>query len=487
MFQPQHRGLGLGAQFRDVEVSSGFGTKPLVPARKARQDRILVVQKYGGSSIADVDGIGRVARHVAETYEAGDQVVVVVSAMGDTTDGLLDLASRVSSSPDPLDLDLLLATGEVVSMMLLAIALADLGVGARTFTGGMAGLFTDNVHGKAHLVGVEPRRIKSCLLRGEVAIVAGFQGRSLQQNEVTTLGRGGSDLTGVALAAALDAAVCEIYTDVDGIYTADPRIVPRAQKIDEISSDQMLELAASGANILQLRCVEYARRFGLPIRVRSSFSEHTGTLIRAPRASRHARTRAAAQEVPLISAITADDGVAQITLTGVRSGAAAAAGILEVLDEDGSASDMLVQKTSVEGVGMTDISFDLPRGDMAIVSATLAGRRQDIGFHAINCNSAVAKVSLNGVGMRSTPMIFPVLFTSLSDSGIEPEIIAISDICIDVLVGADQLEEAVAKLTEAFHVGYTPRRKPHPKPGNLAALLQGLERPFRSPERRDIP
>lgn len=414
-----------------------------------------MVQKYGGSSVADAEGIRRAAKHAAETYRAGHAVVVVVSAMGDTTDDLLDLASLVSPRPDPGSLDFLLTTGELVSTALLAIVLRDLGIRARTFTGASAGLITDDVHGQARLVRVEPRLVEAALARGEIAVVAGFQGRSLHGDEVTSLGRGGSDMTAVALAAALGAGVCEIYTDVDGMYTADPRTVPTARKLDVVAGDQMLELAASGAKILQLRCVEYARRFGIPIRVRSAFSdefrEGDGTLITAGN-THPGRPWRSAMEEPVITEISADGGLAKVTVSGCDGGPGSVAAILQALMDAQSTLDMIVQKPSGSVHGAMDVSFTLQRKDGKKVVGALAARRREIGFRDLQYDDGVAKVSLQGIGLRAAPTVLQTLLKKLAGAGIAADLIALSDVCLDVTVPASEVASALRSIRSAFHV-----------------------------------
>ena len=315
----------------------------------------LIVQKYGGSSVADASSIKRVAKRVAEAKRAGHDVVVVVSAMGDTTDELIDLAQQVTPLPPQREMDILLTAGERISMSLLAMAIHNLGVDAKSFTGQQAGVITDEAYGKARIIDVTPSRIRETVARGSVAIVAGFQGVNPSTNDVTTLGRGGSDTTAVALAASLKADVCEIYTDVDGVFTADPRIVPTARKLDRVSYDEMLELAASGAKVLVLRCVEYARRYGVPIHVRSSFSTHTGTLVTDEPAA-----EGEIVEQPIIAGVAHDRSEAKITVVGVPDVPGKAARIFEVVASAGVNIDMIVQNVSVAATGLTDISFTLP-------------------------------------------------------------------------------------------------------------------------------
>jgi aspartate kinase len=407
----------------------------------------LIVQKYGGSSVADADSIKRVAKRIAEAKRAGDEVVVVVSAMGDTTDELIDLAQQMTPLPPSREMDILLTAGERISMSLLAMAISSLGVEAQSFTGQQAGVITDEVHGRARIIDVTPGRIQAAVDAGAVAIVAGFQGVTQHTNDVTTLGRGGSDTTAVALAAALDADVCEIYTDVDGVFTADPRIVPSARKIDRISYDEMLEMAASGAKVLMLRCVEYARRYGVPVHVRSSFSTRTGTLVTdaAP-----TEDEGAPMEQPIIAGVAHDRSEAKITIVDVPDVPGKAARIFEVVAGSGVNLDMIVQNVSVASTGRTDISFTLPASDGAAATAALTEHQPDIGFTALQYDDTIGKLSLIGAGMKSHPGVSARLFAALSDAGINIEMISTSEIRISVVTRADQLDAAVRAVHTAF-------------------------------------
>jgi len=407
----------------------------------------LIVQKYGGSSVADAESIKRVAKRIAEAERAGDEVVVVVSAMGDTTDELIDLAQQMTPLPPSREMDILLTAGERISMSLLAMAISSLGVEAQSFTGQQAGVITDEVHGRARIIDVTPGRIRAAVDAGAVAIVAGFQGVTQHTNDVTTLGRGGSDTTAVALAAALHADVCEIYTDVDGVFTADPRIVPSARKIDRISYDEMLEMAASGAKVLMLRCVEYARRYGVPVHVRSSFSTHTGTLVTdaAP-----TEDEGAPMEQPIIAGVAHDRSEAKITIVDVPDVPGKAARIFEVVAGAGVNLDMIVQNVSVAATGRTDISFTLPASDGAAATAALTAHQPDIGFTALQYDDMIGKLSLIGAGMKSHPGVSARLFAALSDAGINIEMISTSEIRISVVTRADQLDEAVRAVHTAF-------------------------------------
>ncbi|GIG23763.1 aspartate kinase [Cellulomonas denverensis] len=405
----------------------------------------LIVQKYGGSSVADADSIKRVAKRIAEAKRAGDDVAVVVSAMGDTTDELIDLAQQVTPLPPSREMDILLTAGERISMSLLAMAISNLGVEAQSFTGQQAGVITDEVHGKARIIDVSPSRIRAALDAGAVAIVAGFQGVTQHTNDVTTLGRGGSDTTAVALAAALGADVCEIYTDVDGVFTADPRIVPSARKIDRISYDEMLEMAASGAKVLMLRCVEYARRYRVPVHVRSSFSSHTGTLVMDPEG-------AAVMEQPIISGVAHDRSEAKITIVDVPDVPGKAARIFEVVAASGANLDMIVQNVSVAATGRTDISFTLPADDGSIAIAALTEHQPDIGYTSLQYDDTIGKLSLIGAGMKSHPGVSARLFAALSNAGINIEMISTSEIRISVVTRADQLDDAVRVVHTAFEL-----------------------------------
>ena len=410
----------------------------------------LIVQKYGGSSVADASSIKRVAKRVAEAKRAGHDVVVVVSAMGDTTDELIDLAQQVTPLPPQREMDILLTAGERISMSLLAMAIHNLGVDAKSFTGQQAGVITDEAYGKARIIDVTPSRIRDTVARGSVAIVAGFQGVNPSTNDVTTLGRGGSDTTAVALAASLKADVCEIYTDVDGVFTADPRIVPTARKLDRVSYDEMLELAASGAKVLVLRCVEYARRYGVPIHVRSSFTTHTGTFVTDQPAA-----EGEIVEQPIIAGVAHDRSEAKITVVGVPDVPGKAARIFEVVASAGVNIDMIVQNVSVAATGLTDISFTLPATDGAAATAALSEHQPDIGFASLQYDDTIGKLSLIGAGMRSHPGVSARLFAALSDAGINIEMISTSEIRISVVTRADSLDEAVRAVHTAFDLDST--------------------------------
>jgi len=404
----------------------------------------LVVQKYGGSSVADATGIKRVAQRIVATKRAGHDVVVVVSAMGDTTDELSDLAQQVSPLPAARELDMLLTAGERISMALLAMAIKTLGHDARSFTGSQAGVITDSVHGRARIIDVTPGRIQAAVDEGAIAIVAGFQGVSQDTKDITTLGRGGSDTTAVALAAALHAEVCEIYTDVDGVYTADPRLVPTARKLDHITYDEMLEMAASGAKVLMLRCVEYARRYDMPVHVRSSFSQRVGTWVT------DRPVEGQNMEQAIISGVAHDRSEAKITIVGVPDKPGEAAAIFRAVAEAEINIDMIVQNVSSVATGRTDISFTLPKADGQVAVAALTKIQPRIGFESLLYDDQIGKVSLIGAGMRSHPGVSARFFAALGDAGVNIGMISTSEIRISVVCGADDVPGAVQAVHSAF-------------------------------------
>lgn len=406
----------------------------------------LVVQKYGGSSVADADCVKRVAQRIVATKKAGNDVVVVVSAMGDTTDELIDLAEQISPLPPGRELDMLLTAGERISMALLAMAIANLGHEARSFTGSQAGVITDDAHGRARIIDVTPGRIRSALDEGSICIVAGFQGVSQNSKDITTLGRGGSDTTAVALAAALGADVCEIYTDVDGVFTADPRIVRNARRIPRISFEEMLEMAACGAKILHVRCVEYARRYNLPIHVRSSFSQKEGTWVVLSTESTEGRE----MENAIISGVAHDRSEAKITVVGVPDKVGEAATIFAVLADAEINLDMIVQNVSAAATGRTDISFTLPASDGQTAMAALNKVKERIGFESLLYDDRIGKVSLIGAGMRSHPGVTAKLFGAIAEAGVNIEMISTSEIRISVIVDGDDVDAAVAAAHAAF-------------------------------------
>jgi aspartate kinase len=406
----------------------------------------LVVQKYGGSSVADAEGIKRVAQRIVATRKAGDQVVVAVSAMGDSTDELIDLANQVSPQPPARELDMLLTAGERISMALLAMAIASLGMEARSFTGSQAGVITDAVHGRARIIDVTPGRIASALAEGAIPIVAGFQGVSQTTKDITTLGRGGTDTTAVALAAALDADVCEIYTDVDGVFTADPRIVPGARRIPRISYEEMLEMAACGAKVLVPRCVEYARRYGVPVHVRSSFSDKTGTWVSGHASDESEET---GMEQAIISGVAHDRSEAKITVVGVPDRVGVAARIFGIIAEVGINIDMIVQNVSV-ATARTDISFTLPGSEGQKALELLRAAQDEVGFQELLYDDRIGKVSLIGAGMRSHPGVSAKFFSALAEAGVNIGMISTSEIRISVVVSQNDVDTAVNATHKAF-------------------------------------
>jgi aspartate kinase len=405
----------------------------------------LIVQKYGGSSVQDAQRVKRVAERIVATKRAGNDVVVVVSAMGDTTDELLDLAQQVSPVPPPRELDMLLTSGERISMALLAMAIENLGAEARSFTGSQAGVITDSVHGRARIIDVTPGRIRSALDDGAIAIVAGFQGVSQDTKDITTLGRGGSDTTAVALAAALDASVCEIYTDVDGVFTADPRIVPNAKQLTTISYEEMLEMAASGAKVLMLRCVEYARRYEVPVHVRSSFSNKPGTVVH--------NLEEGDVEAPIIRGVAHDRSEAKVTVVGCPDKPGVAAAVMVAVADAGINIDMVVQVTAHATTGRTDITFTAPKTDGPAAVAALERVKGKIGFEKTLYDEHIGKLSLIGAGMKSHPGVSARFFGALSDAGVNIEIISTSEIRISVVCRDTELDVAVRAVHDAFELG----------------------------------
>ncbi len=402
----------------------------------------LVVQKYGGSSVADAERIKRVAERIVATRKAGNDVVVVVSAMGDTTDNLLDLAHQVSPLPPGREMDMLLTAGERISMSLLAMAIHNLGFEARSYTGSQAGVITTSSHGRARIIDVTPGRLRSALDEGSIVIVAGFQGVAQDTKDITTLGRGGSDTTAVAVAAALNADVCEIYTDVDGVFTADPRIVSNARQIQTITYEEMLELAACGAKVLMLRCVEYARRFNLPIHVRSSYSHKPGTIVTGSMEDH--------VEQALITGVAHDRSEAKITVVGVPDEPGQAAMLFETVALAETNLDMIVQNISTEGSGRTDISFTLPTSDGPTAMAALGKVQEKLGFKALLFDDHIGKVSLVGAGMRSHPGVAAKFFGALAEAGVNIEMISTSEIRVSVVCRDTDLDAAVRAVHAAF-------------------------------------
>ncbi|TQS43773.1 aspartate kinase [Cryptosporangium phraense] len=406
----------------------------------------LVVQKYGGSSVADAERIKRVAERIVATRKAGSDVVVVVSAMGDTTDELLDLAGQVAPVPPGRELDMLLTAGERISMALLAMAIHSLGYEARSFTGSQAGVLTTARHGAARIIDVTPGRIQGAVDEGAIAIVAGFQGVSQDTKDITTLGRGGSDTTAVALAAALKADVCEIYTDVDGVYTADPRIVKNAKKLETVVYEEMLELAACGAKILHLRSVEYARRYDIPIHVRSSYSNKPGTIVAGSMED-------PSVEQAIISGVAHDRSEAKITVVGVPDKPGVAASILRTVADAEINIDMVVQNISAAATARTDISFTLPKSDGPTAMAALQKAQPAIGFDRLIFDEHIGKVSVVGAGMRSHPGVIAGFCEALAKVGVNIEIISTSEIRISAVCRDTDLDAAVRAVHEAFDLG----------------------------------
>ncbi|KQP70746.1 MULTISPECIES: aspartate kinase [Microbacterium] len=415
----------------------------------------LIVQKYGGSSVADAVSIKRVAKRIVDARRAGHDVVVAVSAMGDTTDELLDLASQVAPIPAPRELDMLLSSGERISMALLAMAIHSMGFEARSFTGSQAGMITTADHGSARIVDVTPIRLREALDEGAIVIVAGFQGFNRDTRDITTLGRGGSDTTAVALAAALEADVCEIYSDVDGIFTADPRVVPKAKKLNVVSAEEMLELAANGAKVLYIRAVEYARRHGVLIHARSTFSSGVGTYVlgqgmNLPEGTVPDTSGGEEMEEPIVAGVATDLGQAKITVIGVPDVPGKAAEIFKVVAKSGANVDMIVQNVSAATTGRTDISFTLPKTDAATALKALAADQSEIGFENLVHDDQIGKLSVVGAGMRTHSGVSATLFEALSVAGINIEMISTSEIRISVVVRGDDLAEAARVVHTAY-------------------------------------
>jgi len=406
----------------------------------------VIVQKYGGSSVATVEHIKRVAQRIVAARRRGDNVVVVVSAMGDMTDDLRDQAMQITPIPPGRELDMLLTAGERISMALLAIAITTLGHEARSFTGSQAGVITTATHGRAKIIDITPGRIQSALDEGSIAIVAGFQGVSQDTKDITTLGRGASDTTAVALAAALDADVCEIYTDVDGIFSADPRIVPNAKRLEQVTYEEMLELAACGAKVLNLRCVEYARRYDMPVRVRSSYSQLPGTLVTGSMED-------LTVEQAIISGVAHDRSEAKITVVGVPDKPGQAAAIFRAVAAAEINIDMIVQNVSAAATARTDISFTLPKDDGKAALEALTRVQASVGFEALLYDDAIGKLSLVGAGMRSHPGVSAQFFDALADAGVNIEMISTSEIRISVICRDTDLDVAVRAVHAAFELG----------------------------------
>lgn len=419
----------------------------------------LIVQKYGGSSVSDVEAIKRVAKRIVETRNAGHKLVVVVSAMGDTTDELLDTAAQITDNAPEREMDILLTAGERISMSLLSMAINELGVPAQAFTGAQAGIHTTSAYGRAQITGMVPERIARAISEGQVAIVAGFQGIS-DDEDVTTLGRGGSDTTAVALAAALHADVCEIYTDVDGLFSADPRIVSKAHRLRSISTEETLELAAHGAKILHLRAVEFARRYKVPLHVRSSFSEKDGTWISDRPASPALKglvpdaafldPKEGQMEQPIISGIAHDRGQDKITVAGVPNHPGRAAMVFQTIAAAGANIDMIVQNIPVADPTRANITFTIPEADAQVALDALESAKDEIGFKEVRYNPNIGKLSLVGTGMRTNPGVAARLFAALSEAGINIDLISSSEIRLSIVTKLDDLDRAVAVVHSAF-------------------------------------
>ena len=428
----------MDADYRD-RTRQALGTLPRAMA--------LIVQKYGGTSVGDAERIESVADRVARTHLAGNQVVVVVSAMGETTDHLIGLAAGISGGHHPREMDMLLTAGERISMALLAMAIRDRGVEAMSLTGSQAGILTDQSHGQATIRDIRAIRVKEGLDLGRVVIVAGFQGVSPDTKEITTLGRGGSDATAVAMAAFLGADVCEIYTDVDGVFTSDPRVVPGARKLDEVSFDEMLELSASGAGVLMMRSVEFGRRFRVPLHVRSSFHDGEGTWVKET-----------TMEDAAVTGVAHDLSEAKLTVRGVPDRPGVAAALFSPLADAGVHVDMIVQNVSRDG--RTDISFTVARADAARAKDLAVEAAAALGAEGVDLDEGVAKVSVVGAGMRTHPGVASKMFAVLAAAGINIEMISTSPIRVSCVIAADQVETATNLLHEAFDPPFLPREEP---------------------------
>ncbi|MCT9820986.1 aspartate kinase [Microbacterium sp. W1N] len=410
----------------------------------------LIVQKYGGSSVADAESIKRVAKRIVDARRAGHDVVVAVSAMGDTTDELIDLAHQVAPIPAPRELDMLLSSGERISMALVAMAIHSMGFEARSFTGSQAGMITTADHGSARIVDVTPVRVREALDEGAIVIVAGFQGFNRDTRDITTLGRGGSDTTAVALAAALEADVCEIYSDVDGIFTADPRVVPNARKLSVVGAEEMLELAANGAKVLYIRAVEYARRHGVMIHARSTFNPGVGTYVLGPGMTVPGDAEGEEMEEPIVAGVATDLSQAKITVVGVPDVPGKAAEIFKIVAKSGANVDMIVQNVSAAATGRTDISFTVPKTDAATALRALAGEQTEVGFESLIHDDQIGKLSVVGAGMRTHSGVSATLFEALSTAGVNIEMISTSEIRISVVVRGDDLAGAARVVHTAY-------------------------------------
>jgi aspartate kinase len=439
----------LPAELKSSRLKTSRGNLPAISA-KFQGDTVLalIVQKFGGSSVGDADKIKHVARRVIETQKAGNQVVVVVSAMGDTTDELLDLANSVAEDPakSPRELDMLLTSGERISMSLLALAINAQGGKSQSFTGSQAGIATDNVHGNARIAEVSPARIRESVDAGNIAIVAGFQGFNRDSKDVTTLGRGGSDTTAVALAAGLNADLCEIYSDVDGVYTSDPRVIKAAKKLDAIDIESMLELAAAGAKILHIRAVEFARRHNVDLRVRSTFSTDPGTIV-------YSKKTGAGMEESVVSGVAIDKGQTKIMVIGIPDVPGKAAELFTIVADAGANIDMIVQNTPTGSDvtdAVSDIGFTLPKGDTKKVAAALDAAKDRIGFRTVEIDEEIGKLSVVGAGMRTHSGVSATMFRALAEAGINIEMISTSEIRISVITSDDQVDAAARAVHTAF-------------------------------------
>ena len=401
----------------------------------------VIVQKYGGTSVADTGRIRAVAERVTGAKRDGYDVVVVVSAMGDTTDELMAMAGELTHAPNPRELDLLLTAGERIAMSLLSLAINAAGFPAASYTGSQAGIITDTAHGRAKIIDIRPGRILQALEQGNIVIVAGFQGVSTAF-DVTTLGRGGSDTTAVALASALGAEFCEIYTDVPGVFTADPRVVPAARKLHAVSYEEMLELAASGAKVLQLRSVEYARSHGVKVHVRSSFDHESGTWI---------TEEDVRMEQAIISGVAADDSEAKVTIEDVPDRPGIAAAIFRAVAAEGAGVDMIVQNVGRDG--KADLSFLVPKADLVRISAVVQRVVKEVGGARHSIDDGVARVSLVGAGIKSHPAVVAEMFAALADEGINIEMISTSSIRVSCVIRAGDSERAVRAVHAKFGLG----------------------------------
>ena len=401
----------------------------------------LIVQKYGGTSVGNPERIKNVARRVFETQQAGHQVVVVVSAMSGVTDNLIKLAKEVHAEPDEREMDVLLATGEQTTIALLAMALHGLGAKAKSLTGAQAGIVTDGVHTKAKIANISPKKVHELLDAGHIVIIAGFQGES-PDGYITTLGRGGSDLSAIAIAAAVKADVCQIYTDVDGVYTADPRIIPNATKISEISYDEMLEMAALGSKVMQARSVEFAKKFNVVFEVRSSFNNNPGTIV---------KEETAKMEDVVIRGVAVDKKQAKVTITGVPDKPGVAARIFKAVADANINTDVIVQNIGEKG--STDISFTVADTDAGKAAKTLQPVINEIGARAVTSTADIAKLSVVGIGMRSHPGVAAKMFETLSQAGVNINMISTSEIKISVIIAVKDADKAARAIHDAFGLG----------------------------------